>query len=147
MKYLVFFLLSFSLIGCKTYSDDDLTGFDQKIKSYLSKNHKKCERSDSGLYYHIIDEGQGDYIKYTDRVSFTYTGKLLSGKIFDRQMKPVTFPVKDLIAGWKEIMLELKPGAKVFLVIPPQLGYGDHKLDDIPQHSVLVFDMAITKVE
>jgi FKBP-type peptidyl-prolyl cis-trans isomerase len=55
--------------------------------------------------------------------------------------------VKDLIGAWKEIMLELKPGAKAFLVAPPSLGYGDRQLDDIPANSILVFNMEVVGVK
>ena len=44
-------------------------------------------------------------------------------------------------------MLELKPGAKAFLVAPPTLGYGDRDLEDIPPNSILVFEMEIKGVK
>jgi FKBP-type peptidyl-prolyl cis-trans isomerase FkpA len=43
-------------------------------------------------------------------------------------------------------MLYLKKGAKVKLVVPPQLGYGDYDLDDIPPNSVLLFDIEVKEV-
>ena len=111
---------------------------------YVYKNDKKgaCSARNLGL-----KKAKGDFIQLTDSVSFKYEGKLLSGEIFDKQTKPITFNVKDLIAGWKEIMLKLKPGAKVFLIVPPHLGYGTHDLDDIPESSSLVFNMEIIDVQ
>ena len=147
MKSLIFILLSIALFGCKTYSSDDLNSFDKKIKAYEKKHKLNFYRSESGLYYKIENIGKGDYIKYSDNVSFIYTGKLLNGSTFDRQTKPVTFKVNELILGWKEIMLELKPGAKVKMIIPPSLAYGDHDLDDIPSNSILYFEMEIKDVE
>lgn len=147
MKTFYLLVLISIVSACKTYSDEDVSGFDKKILDYLKKNKISCEKSESGLYYKIINPGTGNLIRYQDKVSFVYEGKLLNGTTFDQQKKPVTFAVKDLIAGWKEIMLELKPGAKVFMVIPPQLGYGDHDLKDIPQNSVLIFNMEIKEVE
>lgn len=139
-------ILITSLISCSTYSKDELTHFDSEIKNYIQKNKLDLKRSSSGLYYHIIKHGEGDFIQLTDSVSFTYEGKLINGEIFDKQSKPITFNVKDLIAGWKEIMTKLKPGAKVFLIIPPHLGYGTHDLDDIPASSSLIFNMEIINV-
>jgi FKBP-type peptidyl-prolyl cis-trans isomerase len=55
--------------------------------------------------------------------------------------------VKDLIGAWKEIMLELKPGATAFLIAPPYLGYGQHELDDIPANSILVYTLTIHNVK
>lgn len=145
-KIFLCFLLLIAATSCKTYSDDDVKSFDAQIKTYLKKHNIKCKHSASGLYYQIHNEGEGEYIQYTDKVSFTYKGSLLNGKVFDMQKKPITFDVKDLIGGWKEIMLKIKPGASVFLVVPPTLGYGDKDLDDIPPNSILVFEMKVEAV-
>lgn len=144
------FCLLLAVIGCKTYSDDDKSTFDQKIESYIQKHHLKgFKQSDSGLYYHIIEEGDGEYIKLTDEVAFTYEGKLLNGQIFDGQNKrnPVKFNVSALIEGWKETMLYLKKGGKAKIIVPPQLGYGDYDLDKIPANSILYFTIEVKDVK
>jgi FKBP-type peptidyl-prolyl cis-trans isomerase FkpA len=146
-KIVLLLLLLVSITACRTYSEDDKQSFDAQIKTYLEKKGIECERSESGLYYKIIEEGEGEYIKFTDVVSFTYKGEFLDGEVFDNEKKPVDFMVKDLIGAWKEIMLELKPGAKAFLVAPPSLGYGDRQLDDIPANSILVFNMEVVGVK
>lgn len=147
-KYLLsFLLLCLSLVGCQTYSEQDKDKFDKEIAAYLKKKNIDCEKSPSGLYYKIIEPGEGENIRFQDVVSFSYKGSFLNGEVFDNEKKPVEFEVKDLIGAWKEIMLELKPGAKAFLVAPPYLGYGDRKLDDIPANSILVFDMEIHGVK
>ena len=135
------------LSACSTYSDQDKQQFDTKIKDYLTKKKIKCLRSDSGLYYTIIEPGEGKIIQYLDSVSFTYSGTFLNDKKFDEQKKPVQFAVKDLIGAWKEIMLELKPGATAFIVAPPHLGYGQHQLDDIPANSILAYTLTIHHVK
>ena len=144
---LIFILLLSIFTGCQTYSENDMNTFDKDIRAYLKKHDKKCQRTPSGLYYTIINPGEGEYIRYKDIVTFTYTGKFLTGETFDAQKKPVEFEVSKLILGWKEIMFELKPGAKVFMVLPPQLAYGDRKLDDIPPHSTLIYEMEIIVVK
>ena len=144
---LAFIVLIIVFTGCETYSENDKAKFDKDIRAYLKKKDKKCQRTPSGLYYTIITPGEGEYIRYKDIVSFSYTGKFLSGKIFDVQKNPVEFEVSKLILGWKEVMFELKPGAKVFMVLPPQLAYGERKLDDIPPHSILVYEMEIIGVK
>lgn len=143
-----FLMITLLLVtGCQTYSDADKEGFDKQISEYLKKKGIECTKSPSGLYYKIIEPGEGEYIQFQDVVSFSYKGYFLNGEVFDHEKKPVEFKVKDLIGAWKEIMLELKPGAKAFLVAPPQLGYGDHQLDDIPANSILVFEMDIHEVK
>lgn len=148
MKQLIGILsLVFSLLGCSTYNEEEISSFDKRIKDYLSNKKIECKRSSSGLYYSIIEPGEGEQIKYTDRVSFTYKGEFLNGKVFDHEKKPVEFEVRQLIGAWKEIMVEIRPGGKAFLVAPPQLGYGDRQLDDIPANSILVYNLEVHDVK
>ncbi len=146
-KILLFFFSSLILSSCATYSEEELQSFDQQIQEYLSKKGIECKKSESGLYYKIIEPGEGRKIKYSDKISFKYRGELLDGRVFDDKKEPVEFYVKQLIACWKEVLLEINEGGKVFLVSPPQLGYGDHKLDDIPQNSILVFEMEVVELK
>ena len=135
------------LLSCgETYSKEEKTDFDKRIERYLKKKNIKCTRSSSGLYYKIVDPGEGDLIKLKDRVSFTYKGTFLNGKVFDERQEPVEFSVQTLIGAWKEVMLYLRPGGKAFIVTPPQLGYGEHDLDDIPPNSILVFELEVKSV-
>ena len=103
-------LLIFTLGACSTYSDEEIKGFDKKIKAYLQKEGIECEKSPSGLYYKIVDKGEGRDIKYKDNVSFTYKGSFLNGKVFADQVEPVEFEVSKLIGCWQEVILNLKPG-------------------------------------
>ena len=148
MKALLSLLLFIPLLhSCKTYSDEDMKAFDREINAYVEKNKLECQRSSSGLYYQIIEEGEGKPILFTNVVSFTYKGTFLNGDVFDEQKKPVEFEVRQLIGAWKEIMLNLKPGGKAFLIAPPQLGYGDRELDDIPANSILVYEIEVHGVK
>lgn len=148
MKFLVVLLAFLTLTSCgPTYSEEEKSNFDTEIEAYLKKNNIKCERSSSGLYFKIIEQGTGRKIKYGDRVSFTYKGELLDGTVFDKQTKPIEFDVDVLIAAWKETMLMLNEGGKAYLVTPPHLGYGTHELDDIPANSILVFTMEVVEVK
>ena len=146
MKILYLFVLLVSLSACSTYSDKDIIGFDEEIKKHLSDNDINCERSESGLYYKIIDQGQGKKIKYKDVISFKYRGELLNGLVFDEQKEAVEFELTKLIDCWKEIILELNVGGKAYIVSPPQLGYGDNDLNNIPKNSILTFELEVTEV-
>lgn len=148
MKFIIMAIIGLVLASCgDTYSEDDKTHFDQQIEEYLAEKGIECERSPSGMYYKIIEEGEGRDIIYKDLVSFSYKGEFLDGKVFDEQKEPIEFHVRQLIGAWKEIMLEMKKGSKAFLVAPPHLGYGAHELEAIPAHSILVFNMEVTDVK
>jgi FKBP-type peptidyl-prolyl cis-trans isomerase FkpA len=146
----IFNILIFLIIGsCKTYSDDDKKIIETKIENYIKKSTIKYQKSESGLYYIIEHQGEGEFIKITDEVSFNYVGRFLNGEIFDGQFKSkaITFEVTKLIEGWKEAMLYLKKGGKAKLIVPPYLGYGDYDLEEIPKNSILLFDISILDVK
>lgn len=149
MKKLVLFAMLVALTACKTYSEDDKTSFDQKISSYLKKSKVKYQKSESGLYYYIENVGEGENIKLTDEVSFCYEGRLLNREVFDgeNKRKPITYKVNKLIMAWQEGMMYIKKGGKMKLISPPQLGYGDQELDDIPKNSILLFDIEVKEVK
>jgi FKBP-type peptidyl-prolyl cis-trans isomerase len=144
---LYFLLILFVFSACKTYSEDEKIGFDKTIKNFIKKNDLSLVKTSSGLYKKRVSNGDGQIIHYTDSVSITYQGKLLNGKQFDNQTKPQTMAVRDLIAGWKEVLIGARKGDEWMMIIPPQLGYGQNKLDDIPVNSILVFKMKIVDVK
>ncbi|NBP75495.1 MAG: hypothetical protein EBU61_05635, partial [Crocinitomicaceae bacterium] len=118
MRKLIQFLLFLLLTSCSTYSDQEIQDFDSKISTHIKRNKLKFIKSSSGLYYHLKKNGEGKFILYTDSVSITYSGFLLNGKRFDNQKNPITFAVRDLIAGWKEVLLMCKKGSEVQMILP-----------------------------
>ena len=133
--------------SCSTYSENDLGMFDKKIKTWIEKQPSAFKRTESGLYYHFDDEGSGSKIKYTDSVSVIFKGALLDGTVFEKEEKPLTFAVKEVITGWKEILSMSKMDSKVQIIVPPQLGYGDHELDKIPQNAILFYEIEIVDIK
>lgn len=149
MKFLTLFLLiGFSLVlfSCGSYSEEELSQFDKDIASYLKTQKMDCTKSASGLYYKILEEGEGDFIQFTDKVSVTYKGTFLDGKVFDEQKEPIEMAVSDQMNAWKELMLQLKKGSKAYMVVPPHLGYGSYKVEKIPSNSTLVFELEVVDV-
>ena len=149
MKTFLFLsVLPILLFSCSTYSEEQIKSFDQQIQQYIKKNNLEgFEKTSSGLYLKIIEKGSGRHLKYGDSVSFIYTGKLLNGIIFHQVKEPVSFQFKDLIACWKETLLELNEGGKAQLISPPQLAYGDYKLDAIPESSILYYEVELIELK
>jgi len=150
IKSVLFLIVLAGLFSCKTYSEDDKTSFDQKIGKYIGRKGWKMNRSDSGLYSQQLAEGQADAeaIQYNSEVTLKYKGKLLNGSTVDQSLpgKPLTSGLRGLIGGFQEGLLGQKKGAKVRLVIPPQLGYGNDDYGKIPASSVLVFEIEVVDV-
>ncbi|MEN9302570.1 MAG: hypothetical protein RL264_999 [Bacteroidota bacterium] len=150
MSKLIFYFFvvsSLFLAACQTYSDADKDAFDTEIGAFLRKKGIKMKKSSSGMYYKIEQEGEGKNVQYTDSVAMLYKGELMNGKVIDLAKEPRTFAVKELIAGWKEALLLSKKGTKMYIILPPQLAYGDNKLDDIPQHSILQFHLEVVDIK
>jgi FKBP-type peptidyl-prolyl cis-trans isomerase FkpA len=54
---------------------------------------------------------------------------------------------KDLIGGWKETLVQAKKGSEIQMILPPQLAYGDNKLSQIPENSILFFELKIWEIK
>ncbi|SET30215.1 FKBP-type peptidyl-prolyl cis-trans isomerase [Thorsellia anophelis] len=106
-------------------------------------------KSDTGLLYLIESEGEGTAPTATDTVSVHYRGMLIDGTEFDSSYsrnEPATFRLDQVIPGWTEGLQKIKPGGKIKLVIPPELGYGDQGMATIPANSTLVFEVELLSV-
>lgn len=135
--------------ACKTYSDDDKASFDHTIDRFISRKDWRFTKSESGLYLQQLQEGTGDEpVIFGSEVTIKYRGTLLNGTIFDETPanKPLKSELKGLILGFQEGLLGQKKGAKLRVIVPPQLGYGDMALDKIPENSVLVFELEVLDV-
>ncbi|MDH5517130.1 MAG: FKBP-type peptidyl-prolyl cis-trans isomerase [Gammaproteobacteria bacterium] len=106
---------------------------------------------DNGISYSVIKEGNGVQPKASDTVVAHYTGKLVDGKVFDSSVtrgQPSTFPLKNVIKGWQEVLPLMKIGAKWEVVIPPQLAYGERGPGGvIGPNSTLVFEIELLEIK
>lgn len=148
-KTFVLLAIAAAFSACKTYSDDDKASFDQKIDQLIQKKGWKMAETGSGLFIEQLSEGTGEEIQYESIVVLQYKGKLLNGTTVDRSLpgKPLESKLNGLIAGFQEALLGQKKGAKMRLIIPPQLGYGDEAYGKIPANSILVFEIEVVDVK
>ncbi|HLW29990.1 MAG TPA: FKBP-type peptidyl-prolyl cis-trans isomerase [Brumimicrobium sp.] len=150
MKWIGFTVLLFSIVSCTTYSEKDLESFDQEIQAYLDSTGLKMEKTESGLYYSILDEGTGENtIRYKDQVTFSYKGTFLNGNTFQviGKDEPLVYKVSQLIVGWQDALMMLKEGGRIHIIIPPQLGYATQKTDIIPANSSLMYELEVLEVK
>lgn len=98
------------------------------------------------VYYHILQQGTGDYVAVSDTVTVHYKGSLLTdGTVFDQTKdKPAVFPLRRLIRGWQLALPQCRVGGKVRVIIPSAQAYGIRtRSKDIPPNRVLVFDIEV----
>ena len=111
------------------------------------------DKTDSGLYYKIIQKGEGVKPTAGQTVSVHYKGMLPEGSTFDSSYdrgKPIDFPVGmgHVIAGWDEGIMLLNKGDKARFVIPSDLGYGAQGAGGvIPPNATLIFDVELMDIK
>ncbi len=126
--------------GCTTVIEDDA-----KMQDYISANAIAATKHASGMYYQIIEEGDGAAPTINSTVKANYTGKFINNTSFDGGV--ASFPMNGVIDGWQIGIPLIKQGGKVKLIIPPYLGYGCNDYMSIPGNSILVFDVELLEVQ
>lgn len=150
MKQIFFIFIFFQLVGCNTYSDEQKATFNETAAKYAKSKNWKFKESESGLCIVQLSEGSGtEIVKSTSEVTISYKGSLKNGMVFDKtnSNKPLVASLRGLIGGMQEGLLNQKKGAKLRLIIPPQLGYGTEDLDKIPANSILIFEIELVDVK
>jgi FKBP-type peptidyl-prolyl cis-trans isomerase FkpA/FKBP-type peptidyl-prolyl cis-trans isomerase FklB len=122
-------------------------------KKFLADNANKpgVKTTASGLQYLVIKQGTGPMPKDTDVVRVHYTGTLLNGETFDSSVKrgePATFPLNQVIPGWREGLALMPVGSKYKLWIPSSIGYGEAGTPGGPigPHATLVFEVELLEI-
>lgn len=111
------------------------------------------DKTNSGLYYKMINKGAGTKAEAGKNVSVHYKGTLLDGKKFDSSYDrndPIEFPLGagHVIPGWDEGIALLQVGDKARFVIPPHLAYGAAGAGGvIPPNATLIFDVELMDVK
>jgi FKBP-type peptidyl-prolyl cis-trans isomerase len=155
-------LLAVSLLfsGCGEKSKDKDGGCCSH--SHHDEGHKDSmackKKTDSGLAYEVLKEGEGAAPEAGQLVTVHYTGWLekdgqpdLNAK-FDSSVdrgEPFTFVIGggQVIKGWDEGVADMKPGEVRRLVIPSELAYGERGAGGvIPGNATLVFDVELLKI-
>lgn len=162
--------LTDSVAGKKT--DIDIASYGQKVQD-LARSRRKAQgeklavqnkgflegaakekgavKTDSGLIFLSLKEGEGASPAATDTVKVNYRGTLPDGKEFDSSYKrgnPLEFRLDGVIKCWTEGLKMMKPGGKAKLVCPPNIAYGENGAGDlIPPGATLVFEVELLEVK
>lgn len=119
---------------------DDSAVFLAKVDS-LPDIHK----TQSGLRYLILQDGNGVAPVASDQVMVNYRGFYPSGSSFDSNSL-ISFNLSGVISGWTEGLQLMKPGSKYRFFIPADLAYGSNGSGNIKGNSALVFDVELVGV-
>lgn len=116
----------------------------ERIKNYIERKNLQMVESPTGLWYQIIEQGDGKTFTDNDKVVIDFDCSLLDGtKCYsseDLGPKEVVIGKSVIEPGLNEGLKLLKPGSKAIFIIPPFLAFGligDRKM--IPARSVIVY--------
>ncbi len=109
----------------------------------LGVDLRDMDRTDSGLYIQVIEEGTGEPARVGERIAVRYSGWLSDGTRFDTteggEPFGVTVGEDYLVDGFMEGVEGIRVGEERLLVVKPELGYGRYVVPDVPPDSWLIF--------
>ena len=120
----------------------------QWIDEWLDQNGIDAVQDSSGLRYLIHEQGTGAAAHPdTSEITINYQGRLMTdGSIFD-EGEGVSFPIRNLILGWRIGIPLIQEGGSITLYIPSGYAYGRNGTTGIPPNANIVFDVDLIKVE
>ena len=107
-----------------------------------------------GVRYTVQTEGTGVTPTLSNYVVINYKVKLLKNKSVIDQGTNITFPLADLIIGWKTTLPLIKVGSKITMYVPSGFAYGAYERIDpidrtviMPANSNLIFEIDLLGVQ
>jgi FKBP-type peptidyl-prolyl cis-trans isomerase FkpA len=124
----------------------------QKITDYIQKHNLRLQESESGLWYGIVNKGNGPLVSENSQVMLNYKVSLLDGtKCYDSDSlgsKQFIVGKGGVEAGLDEGIRFLNEGSEAILIIPPHLAFGlQGDGDKIPARSVIIYHIKLLKVQ
>lgn len=121
----------------------------ESAKEFFADLEKKdgVQKTESGLYYELLEKGDGEAVTVGNVITLNYTGTLPDGQEFDSG-QAAEFPLQaegGLIEGFREGLQLLNVGGHIKLYIPANLGYGSTPPmgSPIEPGQPLVFDLEV----
>jgi FKBP-type peptidyl-prolyl cis-trans isomerase FklB len=102
----------------------------------------------SGLEFRAIKSGFGGHPTQYDWVQFSYSTKLISGKLVDSASAdlPANQQVSNLMRGLNEAIQRMQVGDRWELAVPAELAFGAKGNSAVPPNQTLVFDITLLAV-
>jgi FKBP-type peptidyl-prolyl cis-trans isomerase len=121
-----------------------------EAEAYLADveaNNPDVKKTESGLLYEIIDEGDMSVkaVNDADQVVVKYVGTLKNGTEFDKN-DSLALALNRVIPAWTEGMKLVGKGGHITLWVPAELGYGERGSGPIPGNSALKFEIDLLDV-
>lgn len=148
MKYAFVFFVCSLFISCNDSEETDYVVKNElEIQEYIAANNLNAQKSASGLYYVVNEEGTGVQPTANSNVTVAYKGYFTDKAVFDQSdADGISFNLQQVIGGWTEGITYFKEGGSGILLVPSALGYGSSSRAGIPGGSVLIFEVNLVAV-
>ena len=111
------------------------------IENIMSKDPGYIQ-TPSGLVYKILAPGSGKQFGADDKINVMYKGTHVDGTTFDESKEPVVFSPGQVVPGFREALMMMRPGAKLIAVLPHDIAYGARGAGGvIKPYETLVFEI------
>lgn len=136
-----FFMLLLTLTACtKTYPSIEEVDT-ESVDTYIQSNNLNVQQyNQTGIYYQVIDEGNGDPLDYSQKIPLVYTVKTLDGSFtsvdtfINRYADFFGYFRPDSL---REVMMSsgLKQGGSLRVILPSRFAFGQKGSGGIPGNS------------
>ncbi len=124
------------------------------IEDYIKANGISETPTESGLYIIRKEEGKGDLAKWGDHVAVHYILSNLKGDEIESSYEyeqPFEFRIgnNEMIPAIEEAVMTMAPGAKVTLITPSELAFGEFAIDDelLPPYSPMKIELELVEIK
>ena len=123
------------------------------IQNYIKANGITETPTESGLYIIRQEEGTGKLAQWGDEVAVHYILCTLDGKEVESSYdfdQPIIFKIgnNEMISAIEEALMTMAQGAKVTLVTPSELAFGEFTIDeDNPPYSPLKIELELVEIK
>lgn len=147
MKKSIFILLGLIvlIIGCNEDFSNDQSIDNELIINYIAQNNIEAYHYSDGLYYSIVSETQTDSFPDPGSIiEIKYKGFLIDGTVIDSSNnKFVTVNLTECIEGLQLGIPLFTKNSSGKLFIPSHLAYGEFSTNNIPPHSVVIYEIEL----
>jgi FKBP-type peptidyl-prolyl cis-trans isomerase len=105
----------------------------------------KMTKMSNGIYYQDLIEGTGDPLTEKKIVNLTFVARIPNGFVFDRATAQSLVDLRQVLTGFGDGMIGMKPGGTRKTVVPSSLAYGPRGAAGlgVPSNTTIVYDISL----
>lgn len=119
----------------------------QQITGYLGKIDRIFTETNTGLWYSVLENGNGPTVKTGDNVSYDFESTLLNGDPCYSGTHTVKVGYTDIGSGVTEGLQLMQKGSDYLFIVPPYLAFGlTGDGGKIPGRAILIYRIRIKDI-